>query len=51
VSFLKFIELPLKTPQPIELALLIHETETDDLAALRKNHWRLVNSPRSGGWT
>ncbi len=37
------MELPLKTPQSIELALLIHETETDDLAALRKNHWGLVN--------
>jgi len=42
-EFLKFIELPRRTPQPIELALLIHETETDDLAALRKNNWRLVN--------
>ena len=42
-EFLKFVELPRKTPQPIELALLIHETETDDLAALRTNNWRLVN--------
>ncbi|HXI84549.1 MAG TPA: hypothetical protein VNL17_10725 [Verrucomicrobiae bacterium] len=42
-EFLKFIELPRRTPQPIELALLIHETETDDLAALRKNNWQLVN--------
>jgi hypothetical protein len=42
-EFLKFVELPRKTPQPIELALLIHETETDDLAVLRTNNWRLVN--------
>jgi hypothetical protein len=42
-EFLKFVELPRRTPQPIELALLIHETETDDLTALRKNNWRLVN--------
>ena len=42
-EFLRFVELPRQTPQPIELALLIHETETDDLAALRKNHWGLVN--------
>lgn len=48
-EFLKFVELPLKTPQPIELALLIHETETDDLAALRQNNWRLVNPHEAAG--
>ena len=42
-EFLRFVELPRKTPQSIELALLIHETEMDDLAALRKNQWQLVN--------
>ena len=42
-EFLRFVGLPQKTTQPIELALLIHETETDDLAALRGNGWRLVN--------
>ncbi len=48
-EFLKFVELPCKTAQPIELALLIHETETDDLAALRKNNWRLVNPHEAAG--
>jgi hypothetical protein len=48
-EFLKFVELPRKTPQPIELALLIHETETDDLAELRKNNWRLVNPHEAAG--
>ncbi len=42
-EFLKIVELPQKTSQPIEVALLIHESETDDLAALRKNRWQLVN--------
>ena len=42
-EFLRFIELPGKTTQPIELALLIHESETDDLAALRSNGWGLVD--------
>lgn len=48
-EFLKFVELPCKTPQSIELALLIHETETDDLAALRKNNWQLVHPHEAAG--
>ena len=48
-EFLKFVELPRKTTQPIELALLIHETETDDLAALRTNNWQLVNPHEAAG--
>ena len=48
-EFLKFVKLPRKTPQPIELALLIHETETDDLAALWANNWRLVNPHEAAG--
>jgi hypothetical protein len=48
-EFLKFVELPRKTPQPIELALLIHKTETGDLAALQTNHWRLVNPHEAAG--
>jgi hypothetical protein len=42
-ELLRFIELPGKTTQPVELALLIHESETDDLAKLRANGWRLVD--------
>jgi hypothetical protein len=48
-EFLKFVELPCKTTQPIELALLIHETEIDDLAALRKNNWQLVHPHEAAG--
>jgi hypothetical protein len=42
-EFLRFVELPRKTTQPIELALLIDETESNDIAALRANGWQLVN--------
>lgn len=42
-EYLRLIELPGKTTQPIELALLIHESETDDLALLHSNGWRIVD--------
>ncbi len=48
-EFLRFIELPGRTTQPIELALLIHESETDDLTALRNAGWQLVNPHEVAG--
>ena len=42
-EFLRFIDLPGHTPQSIELALLIHESETEDLAKLRSGGWQLIN--------
>jgi hypothetical protein len=48
-EFLRFVELPRKTAQPIELALLIHESESNDLTALRTNHWRLVDPHEAAG--
>ncbi|HUI08538.1 MAG TPA: hypothetical protein VL486_16170 [Verrucomicrobiae bacterium] len=48
-EFLRFVELPGRTTQPIELALLIHESETDDLTALRNAGWRLVDPHRAAG--
>lgn len=42
-EYLRLIELPQRTTQSIELALLIHESETDDLAALHSNGWRIVD--------
>jgi hypothetical protein len=48
-EFLQVIELPRKTTQSIELALLIHESETDDLAALRSNGWQIVNPHEAAG--
>ena len=48
-EFLRFKELPGKTTQPIELALLIHESEADDLAALRTNGWQLVDPHQAAG--
>jgi hypothetical protein len=48
-EFLKLIELPRKTSQPIELALLIHESEADDIAALRGNGWQLTKPHEVAG--
>jgi hypothetical protein len=48
-EFLRFIELPGQTTQPVELALLIHEAETDDLTALRTNGWQLVDPHETAG--
>jgi len=48
-EFLRFAELPRKTAQPIELALLIHEFETTDIATLRGNNWRLANPHEVAG--
>jgi len=42
-EFLKFVELPRKTTQPLELALLIHESEEEDIAKLRAGGWSLTN--------
>ena len=50
-EFLRLIELPRKTTQPIELALLIHESETEDLMALRSNGWRLVDPHEAAAGT
>jgi hypothetical protein len=48
-EFFRFLELPGKTTQPIELALLIHESETDDLATLRGKGWQLVHPHEVAG--
>ena len=48
-EFLRFVDLPGQTTQPLELALLIHESETDDLAALRNANWQLVNPHDAAG--
>ena len=42
-EFLRFVELPRKTSQPIELALLIDDSEVNDIATLRANGWQLVD--------
>jgi len=48
-EFLRFIELPRKTTQLIELAMLIHEWEAEDIAALRNNGWHLTNPHEVAG--
>ena len=42
-EFLRFIGLPRKTAQSIELALLIHKSETEDLDELSSNGWQIVD--------
>ncbi len=42
-EFLRFVELPRRTSQQLELGLLIHETEMEDIATLRGNGWTLTN--------
>ncbi len=48
-EFLKFAELPRKVSQPLELALLIHESEAEDIAVLRGNGWELTNPHEVAG--
>ena len=48
-EFLKFIDLPRKTSQSLELALLIHESEAEDIATLRENGWALTNPHEVAG--
>jgi hypothetical protein len=50
-EFLQVIELPRKTAQSIELALLIHESETEDLAALHSNGWQIVDPHEAAAGT
>jgi hypothetical protein len=45
-EFLRFIEMPRRTKHPLELALLIHPNETDDLGLLRGNGWTLTDPHR-----
>jgi hypothetical protein len=48
-EFLKIVDLPRRTPQPIEIALLIDDSEINDIAALRANGWHLSNPHVSAG--
>jgi hypothetical protein len=48
-EFRKFIELPRLVDADFELALDIHPAETDDLALLERNGWRLVDPRRVAG--
>jgi hypothetical protein len=42
-SFREFIDLPMKTRQPLVLAMAIHPGESADLEALRAHGWQLVD--------
>lgn len=45
-SFRPLADLPLRTTEPLVLALSIHPDETGDLAALARSGWRLVDPGR-----
>ena len=48
-EFRKFMELPRRTGERFQLALDIHEAETDDLAALARNGWELTDPRPAAG--
>jgi hypothetical protein len=48
-EFRRFFELPERAPAEFEVALDIHEAETDDLEALRRNGWRLADPREAAG--
>jgi hypothetical protein len=48
-EFRRFFELPRRTSVDYEVALDIHEAETDDLSALRSHGWRLADPRRAAG--
>jgi hypothetical protein len=48
-SFRRFFELPRRTAVPVFAGLAIHPDERDDLAALRKNGWRLLDATEVAG--
>ena len=44
VSFLQFVELPRKTPQALELALYLADSDAEDRRLLETNGWRVRHS-------
>jgi hypothetical protein len=49
VSFLRFAELPLLTPQTLELALTLGEGDEEDRSALEHHGWRLRDAQEVAG--
>jgi len=43
-EFIKFINLPLRIPQPIELALGLSNLDPDDYRMLARNGWRITDA-------
>lgn len=48
-AFREMLALPERTGERFEVALAIHRDEVDDLAALRRHGWRLVDPFRAAG--
>jgi hypothetical protein len=51
LAFLQFVDLPLRTPQPLELALYLvaRDEDEEDRARLVRHHWRLRDPRRVAG--
>ena len=49
VSFLRFLELPERTDQPLELALYLADADEPDRALLEKRGWRVRHSREVAG--
>jgi hypothetical protein len=52
LAFLEFVDLPLRTSQPLELALYLvadHEDDQQDLAQLLRHRWRVRDSRQVAG--
>lgn len=49
ISFLDFVALPERTPQPIELALYLADDDDDDLALLDRHGWSVRRSQDVAG--
>ena len=48
-EFRRLFELPERTPVDYEVALDIHEAETDDLSSLRRHGWELADPRQAAG--
>jgi hypothetical protein len=48
-SFLRFVDLPLRTPQPLELALFLVADDEADRERLERHQWRVRDSRQVAG--
>jgi hypothetical protein len=48
-SFLRFLDLPLRTPQPLELALFLVADDEADRERLERHQWRVRDSRQVAG--
>ena len=49
VSFLEFVDVPMRTPQPLELALFLASDDDADLTVLQRHGWQVRRSQDVAG--